>query len=72
MGLFFSRSQKEPEEETDKKKELQTRMLLDAIKNREHKSDKENEKDVKNGESKDDEKNDTESKNLDILTFGLL
>jgi len=37
MGLFFSKTRDEPYENTDKKKELQTRMLLDAIKNKESK-----------------------------------
>ena len=40
MGLFFSKTRDEPYENTDKKKELRTRMLLDAIKNKESNSEK--------------------------------
>ena len=35
MGIFFSKSEKEPLEK-DKLKELRTKMLLDAIKNRDN------------------------------------
>ena len=42
MGIFFSKSEKEPLEK-DKLKELRTKMLLDAIKNRETNNDNDTE-----------------------------
>ena len=41
MGIFFSKSEKEPLEK-DKLKELRTKMLLDAIKNRDNENKNKN------------------------------